>query len=93
LSNAAVIIAGSMAAVAILCTIYHCFQRKYNAIIKSKHPITITTNMPQTVTKENMFSGYFLKRTDGKDTWYVDTKTMESTWNLPAGGKVVVESI
>ena len=89
LSNVALIIAGSMAIVGILFMIYHCYQTRYNRMTKSKRPITITTSMPIALATQP--NATFYKRTDGDDIWYVDSKTMQSSWTLPTGGVVVSE--
>jgi len=88
LSNAAVILAGSMAVVLVLCMIYHFFKSKYNTVKKSKQPMTITTTIPEVIS-----SRFFYKRTDGKDTWYVDTKTMQPSWLLPSGAVIITEEV
>ena len=85
LSNAAVILASFMAVLVILCMIYHYCNK---SVKKSKQPITITTNMPGAVS-----SSQFYKRTDGKDVWYVDSKTMESSWSLPRGAVIITEEV
>jgi hypothetical protein len=88
LSNAAVILAGSMAVVLVLCMLYHFFKSKYNTVKKSKQPITITTNMPEVIS-----SRFFYKRTDGNATWYVDTKTMQPSWSLPEDAVIIAEEV
>jgi hypothetical protein len=68
--------------------IYHYCNK---SLKKSKQPITITTNMPEAV--ESSANRYFYKRTDGNESWYVDTKTMQSRWSLPAGAVVIAEEV
>jgi len=73
------------------CAIFACCRRK-NTPTPMKSTVTVITTAPSYVAAAPVNHAYvstWKRETDGNETWFINTVTNESAWDIPPGGVLV----